>query len=264
MITVRTIADMNSTIIRRMTQIPEVDMIVGIPRSGILAASMLSLHQQKPMMDLPTFREKKPSVKRILLLDDSYNMGHAMDAAVQSIKKTHPKVTILKSAIFVAPHRERQLDFAFEVTSMPRVFPWNLWRSVNLRKTIVDMDGVLCRNPTKAENANEDLYQRFLETAESLFTPLRPVRAIVTCRLEKYREITEEWLRIRQIRYGHLVMVDLPTPAARRAWGKHGHWKAAQYTRLKGELFVESCPKQAAIISRAGPVFCTESQTRFP
>jgi hypothetical protein len=47
--------------------------------------------------------------------------------------------------------------------------------------------------------------------------------------------------------------------------GGRGGWKAAKARELGVEMFIESCPKQAAIIAReAGiPVFCTGTQEVF-
>ena len=49
----RSISDMNDAIVRNLHRLPrDIDLVVGVPRSGILAATLLSLTANIPMADL--------------------------------------------------------------------------------------------------------------------------------------------------------------------------------------------------------------------
>ncbi len=49
----RSIQDLNEAIVRGLPRIPrDVDLVVGIPRSGLLAGSILALHLNVPLTDL--------------------------------------------------------------------------------------------------------------------------------------------------------------------------------------------------------------------
>jgi uncharacterized HAD superfamily protein len=85
----------------------------------------------------------------------------------------------------------------------------------------------------------------------------------VTARLEKYRALTEEWLRANGVEYGELLMMDYPDMAARRAANAYASFKAEAYTRTGALLFVESSPTLAAEVARLSgkSVFCLETRT---
>ena len=93
---------------------------------------------------------------------------------------------------------------------LPRIFEWNVMHHHLLVSSCIDIDGVLCRDPTEAENDDGAAYERFLDTVPAREVPEAPLGWLVTCRLEKYREQTEAWLNRHAIRYRELVMLDLP------------------------------------------------------
>ena len=93
---------------------------------------------------------------------------------------------------------------------MPRVFEWNLMHGTVLANSCVDIDGVLCLDPTDEENDDGECYARFLRDTPALLLPTAPVAWLVTSRLEKYRKQTAEWLARHEVRYG------APTRASRR------------------------------------------------
>jgi len=130
-----------------------------------------------------------------------------------------------------------------------------------LAQSCVDIDGVLCRDPSEAENDDGPEYARFLADVQPRFVPSVRIRYLVTCRLEKYRSLTEEWLSRHGIGYDRLVMMDLPTKAARVASGSHATFKASVYRRTDTQLFIESSREQADDIARlsGGDVLCTDT-----
>lgn len=273
MITVRSVADLNATIVRQLHLIPRnVDAIVGIPRSGMLAASLIALHLQKPLSDVEGFCRNEVfrrstrvvTARRILLVDDTVLKGTAMRDAVTRIGQGRPDAQVIRLAVWAALHTPPgSADLALDICPCPRAFAWNLWRHKRMPRWAFDLDGVLCRDPRRDENDDGDAYLQFIRTAEPLFVPKRPIGWIVTARLEKWRAATEVWLRQQGIAFGQLIMLDLPDAATRQATGGRGSWKAGVFRNLPAELFIESNAGQASKIAKGSgkPVWCTSTQT---
>lgn len=59
----------------------------------------------------------------------------------------------------------------------------------------MDIDGVLCADPTPEENDDGEKYRHFLLNTPPLFIPKVTIGTLVTSRLEKYRPETEAWLQ---------------------------------------------------------------------
>jgi len=275
-LSVRSHADMAALIAGNLHRIDRgrFDVVVGIPRSGMIPAAMIATMLQLPLADVVGYgqgiihgRSGKPASggRRVLLVDDSCNKGRAMAQAVRLLPKG-AKVTRL--AIF-GPYQvdpSSVCDMWFEVVHGPRVFAWNWTKHIRLPRWGFDFDGVLCRDPDKSENDDGPRYLQFLREAEPLFLPSRPIGHIVTGRLEKYRGETEAWLHRHGVEFDALHMTPFHSKAERMSAmkfaGGRGGWKAGIVNQVGVEMFIESCPKQSGIIAReAGvPVFCTRTQ----
>jgi uncharacterized HAD superfamily protein len=158
------------------------------------------------------------------------------------------------------------VNFAFEAVPMPRVFEWNVMHRKSLARCCMDIDGVLCLDPTPQENDDGEAYSMFLTVAGKLCIPSYPVSHLVTSRLEKYRRQTEAWLHQHGIVYSELHMLDLPNAETRRKAGAHAAFKAEVFRRARDTvLFIESDRRQALEIARlAGkPVLCFTTQEMF-
>ena len=275
----RSVADMAATIAANLHRLPGgLDLIVGIPRSGLLAANLVALHLNKPMTDVDGFLAgrvlaggerlistisrndgRKP---RVLVVDDSICSGEAMKRTRQRIAAAAPDAELFFAAVYATHQSELRVDLAFERCPLPRVFEWNLMHSGQLSHSCVDIDGVLCVDPTEEENDDGPRYTAFLENATPLHLPTLPVHALVTCRLEKYRKPTEDWLARHGVSYRKLVMLNLPSKAARLAANPHGSFKAQVYANDSADLFIESSAAQAERIADGAskPVFCIETR----
>lgn len=269
----RTIKDLNNTILRQLHIIPrEIDLIVGIPRSGMLPANLLALYLNKPYTDLHSFinghiykagaRGQFFSIrdyKNILIVDDSIASGSAMDECKRKLKDHTDHSNISYCAIYVAPGKEKSVDFYFETVPLPRYFQWNILHHTTLEKACFDIDGVLCADPSPEQNDDGEKYRHFLLNAKPLFIPGSRIGTIVTSRLEKYRNETETWLKANNVQYNELIMLDLPDMAARQKANNHAEHKANTYMSKPFTLFVESEPNQALEINRISgkPVLCT-------
>lgn len=269
----RSVADMNRDIVSSLHRIDRraYDVIVGIPRSGMIPASIMATHLQLPLSDVEMFARGQAYGKsgsviavdgcRVLLVDDTSNRGGAMARAYARIAPQARSIT--RCAVY-GPYRDDYsiIDMFFAECPGPRAFQWNMWKHARMQKWAFDLDGVFCRDPLKDENDDGDRYLKFMEGAEARFIPTRVVGHVVTCRLEKYRVETQRQLRRLGVQFDALHMMQYATKAERMAAGGRGQWKA-QIARETGvEFFVESNPKQASIIAREAqiPVWCIETQ----
>ena len=271
MLNYKSIEDLNKTIFNNIHKFPKnIDLIVGIPRSGMLPANLIALYLNKPYTDIESFKEgkiyasgnrgnlfKNNEIKTVLIVDDSYNTGSAMNKAKQSLKGLNYK--FIFSAIY-SSHKTQNIDVYCELVPMPRIFQWNMFHHGYLSYSCMDIDGVLCRNPTPEENDDGEKYHKFLLTAEPKFIPTVKVKTLITCRLEKYRPETLFWLKKHNVKYDNLIMLDLPDANTRRIWGKYGEYKANEYKKPNYMFFIESSLNEAKTIFNIThkPVFCVD------
>ena len=280
----RSVADLNDDIVGGLHLIPpDVDLVVGIPRSGLLAGLMMALALNVPVADvegfivgrmLSTGRTRRRELfdsnphraSRVLVVDDSADTGNSIRETRERLTTALPGVRFSFCVIYATAPRCAGVDIVFRVVPQPRVFQWNVMHHNMLARCCVDIDGVLCADPTERENDDGEEYLRFLLNAPPLHTPTRRIGWLVTSRLAKYRAETEAWLKHRGIEYGELVMLDLPSREARLRAGAHATFKADTYGRMSGALlFIESEREQARKICRlAGkPVLSLGSQELF-
>jgi orotate phosphoribosyltransferase len=203
-----------------------------------------------------------PKFNKVLIFDDSVCFGRTMAKLKDKIKSFNITQDVLFGAVYITPESAEMVDLFFEICPLPRLFEWNVMHHSRLINACVDFDGVICRNPTGEENDDGVRYRAFLKNAEPLFIPSQPIGYVVTCRLEKYRTETEQWLSNYGINYQNLFMMNLPDKRTRVTQGSHGKFKAEIYKDLEANIFIESSYRQSLeIASWAGkPVFCIENQ----
>lgn len=276
----RSVHQLNADIATWSESLPEdIDLVVGIPRSGMLAATMLALHIHRPLADLDDLLAGRvmgggermagaaqddvvATARRILVLDDSTNRGGAMrDAQARVAAEPSLRDRVVWGAPYVAPGAaEGLVDHWYEKVPQPRAFEWNILHHSGLVDACMDIDGVLCRDPSDDENDDGDAYAGFLRDVPARLVPATEVGWLVTSRLERYRPQTEDWLARRGIRYRELVMHQAASAEERRRERSHARHKAAVYARTKAWLFIESDLNQAVEIAElvGRPVYCTD------
>lgn len=280
----RSVGDLSALISKHARKLPQdVDLIVGIPRSGMLVASLISLKLNLPLTDLYAFLrnddlkhgstrtykhdalEKPQNAKQILLVDDSIATGNSMREAVTKVKEVYPGAVVTMVA-FAQQHNTGEVDVYLDTVEQPRVFEWNIMHHLYITRACLDIDGVLCVDPTPDENDDGVRYREFLTSARPLYLPSVQVAHLVTSRLEKYRPETEAWLKRHGVSYGKLHMLDLPSAAERRRLNMHHTFKARIYQeQLQAILFIESEEHQAREIMRLSnkPVYCTATNEMY-
>jgi uncharacterized HAD superfamily protein/hypoxanthine phosphoribosyltransferase len=272
----RNIDDLNHCILQHLSILPrDFDLIVGVPRSGMFPANLLALYLNLPVTDIDSFRNghiyqagergktfNMTGIRKVLVVDDSISSGNAMNKCRILLQDLKDSYEIKYCAIYSTPENTKSVDYHFEILSYPRFFQWNIMNHSILQKSCMDIDGVLCADPTPEENDDGEKYRHFLLNAPPLFIPKVTIGTLVTSRLEKYRPETEAWLRKNHVKYNKLVMLDLPDMAARQRANCHASFKAKEYgSSTDYMLFVESSMPQAAEINRLTkkPVLCTET-----
>ncbi len=270
----RSLADLNAAIVSNLHRLPpDIDLVIGVPRSGLLAANMLSLLSNIPLIDLDTFLDGRrytsgtsnrtenrdlTQPRRILVLDDSISSGKAMREARDRISGSGSQAEFFFAAVFGIEAGHKDADLVFERVTLPRIFQWNFMHHILLEQACVDIDGVLCIDPTEHENRDGEACRGALSDAVPLYTSSRKIGCLVTSRPEGDREPTEAWLKRQGIEYGELVMRN----GSDKEEDGHAGFKAEIYRKAKSNLFIESQERQAEIIARLSgkPVLCVQTQ----
>ena len=273
----RSYSDLIALVRRNLWRLPhDIDLVVHVPRSGILPAAQIALQRNLPILSLDEYlvgaedaarfsaRERRGAGGhrgRVLVVDDSVGDGGAL-ARVRAALADHPDaghrpVSVL--AVYWSGVAVEGLDYWFERLPRPRLFEWNALHHEGVANFCVDIDGVLCRDPTRAENDDGPAYARFLREADLLVAPTHEIGWLISNRLERYRAQTEDWLARHGIRYRELILLDGVSAETRRRAGAHGWFKGRIYRELPAELFIESEPFQARDIAQIAvkPVLCT-------
>jgi len=271
----RSISDLNDCIVKNLAKIPhDIDLVVGIPRSGMLPANLLALYLNKPYTDIDSFVEGRvfsggertkvlddKKSGKILVVDDSINEGTALTKAKAKLDYLAEKYELIYAVVYATSLGSKKVDCFLELIDGPRVFQWNMFHhKYMMGHACCDIDGVLCLNPPIDDDG--PLYKEYIEHATPYIIPRVKIDTLVSCRLEKYRAITEKWLAEHEIQYNNLVMLPFSTKEERIAWGKHGEYKGKVFKKHKDDvIFIESSLKEAVDIAKTSgkQVFCTEN-----
>ena len=255
------------------------DLIVGIPRSGMVPSYMVSLLLNVHCIDLPAFiRNEKlckgitrdiqsniiyaHEAKRVLLIDDSVLSGKSMLCALKKIPSNF-QGDVLTATVYSSETEHEDVDIILTKVEPPRVFEWNIYHHPVVNNSCFDIDGVLCYDPTNEQNDDGEKYIDFILNAKPRFIPTERIDVLVTNRLEKYREQTETWLNKHDIKFNLLIMLDLSSKNERLAQTDYYAHKANFYKNSSCSLFVESDINQAIEIANRSNkfVFCVDENT---
>ena len=246
--------------------------VFGIPRSGMFPASMIALWLNLPLYSMNKsshelevmsahsgfggvrMKDHDDSGGKILVIDDTIFAG----TAIRDIKKKI-KEDALYATVYAHPDSTQKLDFYGKVLPPPHFLEWNLFNCVYIESALLDFDGILCPNVPYSKCINEEEYIEYIKNVEPFYhrIPKTRCRGIVTARLEKYRDITEEWLDRHGIRYGSLEMY--PTEKEEIRDKNHiqeaANFKAERFKSSDAHFFIESELPEAVIIRRQSGKF---------
>lgn len=274
--------DLADTIRKNLWKIPEdIDIIVGVPRSGMIAAYMVAEFLNKRVTDLDSFIEGNPiscggrgdflrhgAVGRVLVLDDTVFNGTSMQNVRDRLANIAQAYDITYACVYAEGRDAKsKVDIWMEDNYNPNEFychlyEWNILHHGDEMSghCLYDLDGVLCKEPP--DERDTKAYEEYISNAIPMAIPSTKIGGIVTYRLEKYRKQTEEWLKKAGVDYGCLIMFDAPTYEQRAQMESPSSYKARIYkTTPWAWLFVESDINQAEHISRLSgkPTFCYEN-----
>lgn len=136
----------------------------------------------------------------------------------------------------------------------------------SLSKACIDIDGVICRDPTPNQNANHALYLKFLKEVEPAISTDIPLGILVSARLEKYRPIIIEWLDKNHFQYQDVILFDAPNQHIRNLLGFRNLVKFKYDALVKSgyDLFIESNYSIASALKQMNPnyqIFCTQTDS---
>jgi orotate phosphoribosyltransferase len=284
----RTIADLNSAIYHGVPFLPwKPDVIAGVHRSGLLAATLFSAHLNVPVISVKDFcrgcdvyagyrsyvspEEQEVFLaepRKVLVVEDACNEGNTLRQEIERIERhSHltGRHTIHCVSVYVSDLDVLDVpsDFShFEVVKAPRLFEWNWVNHSVLSESCMEIDGVLCRLPSPRESADDKSYRRFIADVGPLFTPKRPIGRLVTRRLERWRKDTVSWLAKHDIAYGQLDMMPTAVPDD---WGDTRFKHDVFFHQGGTKLFVEYKRRSAHELWKLSklPVLCVETRELF-
>lgn len=251
---------------------PDVTAIAGVARSGLSAATMLSMYLHLPMVTirqtmndvvqtgngwrLGGTKHVNPRTEKILVVDDTVMTGNSLKAIKPLIDREFGNAVY--AAVYVNPKALLKPDIWSVDLPWPHILEWNVFNSILSPSAAMDFDGILCHDCPPGSDDDGPKYLDFIRNAKPLYMPRRcPIPLIVTARIERYRADTEDWLRRHGIRWNRLVMHPAATLAERRrdniAAFKARHYTAwaAKHKATPGPIiFFESEDGQAREIAR--------------
>jgi len=257
------------------------DIIVGIPRSGMLIASIIALKFGKPLTTpdlfaknefwLSTKAARQPvflKSMKVLLVDDSVTSGKTMQESIDVMRQTGAVFDITTAALITSDASNPKVDLHYKYLKHPRIFEWNILHNktasfYNHERIALDMDGVICENCPPNTDANENAYKQWIRTAKPYLIPSFEIDAIVSCRLERYRKDTEKWLRDHNVRYKKLILWNIKSKKQRKGlFAKH---KIDAILQINPAIFWESHLGQAEQIWKhtKTPVLCIDNWILF-
>ena len=274
--------DFANCIRRNLWKVPaDVDLIVGVPRSGMIAALLVAEFLNKRCASLDEFLDGRimscgsrgrlirnnNNRYKVLVLDDSVFNGTAMGKVRERLAPIASQYHIIYGCIYAEGRDAKEkVDLFFEDIYKPEdnlcFYEWNILHHYSrmTKVSMWDIDGLLSKDPP--DERDKAAYEAYIPNALSMIIPTTFVGAFVTYRLEKYRAVTEAWLAQHDIHYGQLVMFPSQDYDERNRTQSPARFKARQYAAATwSQIFFESEQHQAERIHQltGKPVFCYEN-----
>jgi len=243
------------------------DAVLGIPRSGVLPASIIGLFTGKPLVTLYDLENNvvnvsgyPKKVENVLLVDDSSVSGSSFnDYRTMLVNMGFNVVTL---SVFVHRNGFKKVDKFLSLTGDRVLYEWSFLKSPRNYKIGFDLDGVICNDKDIVGVEDIDVYRKRIENAKPFLIPQYRIDYIITNRLEVFRNITVDWLKKYNVSYRHLIMWN-------ERWdnrkGKYGSNKVNNIKKLKLGLFIESNDNQARMINYHTnvPVLCISNMKLY-
>ena len=204
----------------------------------------------------------KGSNGRLLVVDDTVYAGTAMNNI-----KSRLNEDAYFCSVYLRPASELKPDFyARELNPSPLARMESLFNCAYIEHALLDFDSILSPNVPYDVCIDEERYIEYIKNVKPFphRIPKTYCRGIVTARLEKYRDITEWWLKKHGVNYGFLKMY--PTEDEAKRDKNHveeaSTFKAKIFSQSDAKFFIESEIAEAVRIrQKSGKlVICPEEK----
>lgn len=246
--------------------------VVGVPRSGMLPASVIAMHLHLVLGEIDAGGKVrwlahgtrggggllKPTGP-VLVVDDTVFGGGATRRAREQLAG----VPAVYAAVYARPEAAGVVDLYARELREPHLLEWNYPNNGRV-------GGLVCEPAHYGHAAATDLDGVLVHDEFSggpigtvyLAPRLYPVKLIVTGRHERHRAATEADLRRVGVRWERLVMLPDGVPLTTETAAAH---KARHFKESRFGFFIESCPDQARLIFEAAkkPVICPRAGKVF-
>jgi adenine/guanine phosphoribosyltransferase-like PRPP-binding protein/uncharacterized HAD superfamily protein len=253
--------------------------VAGVPRSGLLPASICALLLNIPLYSFNSsgdlcplsagsqfggqrMKDYEQGEGKILVLDDTVYTGRSINEVKEILKKNKQ---ILYGSLYVHPKSLHEINIYGKELTAPHLLEWSFFNSGYIKHAVLDFDGILSPNVPHEICQNEADYIDYITNVEPLYHRLPHTytcKGIATARLEKYRDITEAWLEKYKVKYGFLYM--FPTEKEKERNSNHifeaAEFKSKIFMESNAAYFVESEPAEAKLIKKRchKPVICPD------
>jgi hypothetical protein len=252
-----------SDTVKLISKLPPIRGVLGVPRSGMLPASIISTVLSVPLYSLSggqivLLSERseyggsrmanytlEQSDLPMLVIDDTVYSGAAMDNVKSSLKEKYPNSKFLFTTVYHEPTSPfifknglPLLDIYNNELFFPHILEWNFFNAHPTMFGMFDLDGVFCPDCTEEIDADEEKYIQWMREVpvfKDRITKLFPCMAICTGRPETYRAETELWLQKNNIKYNKLIMY--PGTKRERDGGKGHAFNVASFKRHQFETY---------------------------
>ncbi|MDN6900284.1 phosphoribosyltransferase [Oenococcus sicerae] len=208
----RTIDDLNNLIKENLARLQsyDFDLIVGLPRRGMIPATLIGLFLNKPVVSFNElnanlasekigYRLQEESAKfpksynNILLVDDSTDEGSVFEQAITKLDDaTAKKVTTL--SIYATAKGGTRVDLHLETLEEPKLYEWNIsHKKAALADAAMRFEGIIATNALTGKWIPITL-------------PSYPVKLIYSGLREKHREKLETFLHDNGVEFEQLQM----------------------------------------------------------
>lgn len=260
----RSVADLDAALVGVLHDLPpDIRLVAGVPRSGMLPASLLSVYLNVPLTDVDGLLDRRvmgagmragrsgsnafpPEGSSILVVDDSVGKGIQMREIRARLAPVADLFHVTYLAVYVTPEQRDLVDIPVEILPGKRCFAWNTMHHPLLKSACLEFEDLLAIVPQKRDCGADAIIG-----APARFQPRMEVGWVLSRQREECRTAVEHWLDRHGVIYDNLLMGgrgDASWPdVAGRLYGRSG-------ANLMITAHAEAAP---LIAQRAGmPVLC--------
>jgi hypoxanthine phosphoribosyltransferase len=238
------------------------DLVVGIPRSGMVPAYMIALALNVNCTDISSWVNNYPlkrgvtrglrkelsspwEAKKVLVVDDSIMSGKSMKNEIDALPDwLSSRASTL--AVYSSKPIRNDVDIILEFLPHPRAFEWNICHHKVINRSCICFEAMVYES-----DFDDD------KTANNFrYIPSGVIDTIVSSQNELSRHKVETCLASSGILYRNLVMADSATNFM--TMDSLVKFKIEKFMASEADLFIEDNSDQAKLISLGAkkPVFC--------